>query len=199
MDQESIRRALIDSTIHIIANNGLDKATTKHIANRAGVNEVYIYRAFDGKDDLYMKTFLQLDQELVAAILRHIPIMDMTNIKIEDRCWALFSAVWKFVLGNEEKTLSFIRYYYSPYFKKYSCTAHREAYRVVVEKFRPAFKADADVWMLLCHILDVLLAAAVKVYNGELPDNDRTAAYVFDLLYSSVESKLTWSKQRIAM
>ena len=47
--KEELRKALIRATIHVIANDGLDKATTKALATCAQVNEGYIYRVFDGK------------------------------------------------------------------------------------------------------------------------------------------------------
>ena len=56
MKQDDLRQALIDGTIHVIAQNGLDKATTKAISNATGINEVYIYRLFENKEKLFEKT-----------------------------------------------------------------------------------------------------------------------------------------------
>lgn len=90
---DEIRQALIDGTVRVVARNGLDKATTKALTTEAGVNEVNIYRMFNGKDDLLKKTFSALDNELVSEILSRLPIMDVTAMPIEDRCRALFFSV----------------------------------------------------------------------------------------------------------
>lgn len=42
MKQDDLRVALIDGAIHVIAQNGLDKATTKAIGTATGINEGYI-------------------------------------------------------------------------------------------------------------------------------------------------------------
>lgn len=192
---DEIRQALIDGTVRVVARNGLDKATTKALTTEAGVNEVNIYRMFNGKDDLLKKTFSALDNELVSEILSRLPIMDVTAMPIEDRCRALFFSVWKHLVGNSEKCLCFIRYYYSPYFEKYSFEEHKENYRIVVEKFTPAFMEGVDVWIMLKHILDAMLSSAVKVFQKEMPDTDESAERVYNLVYSAVEPQLSWSKK----
>lgn len=184
---DEIRQALIDGTVRVVARNGLDKATTKALATEAGVNEVNIYRMFNGKDDLLKKTFSALDNELVSEILSRLPIMDVTAMPIEDRCRALFFFVWKYLVGNSEKCLCFIRYYYSPYFTKYSYDEHKQRFQSVEEKMTPAFQKNSDVWMLLNHILNIMLDFAIKVFNGDVPDSDGTAEHVFLLVFSSVK------------
>ena len=42
MKQDEIRRRLIDGTIHVIAKEGLDKASTKQIGLATTINEAYI-------------------------------------------------------------------------------------------------------------------------------------------------------------
>lgn len=61
MKQDETRRMLIDGTIHVIARDGLDKATTKQIGLETSINEAYIYRCFAGKEDMFAKTFDALD------------------------------------------------------------------------------------------------------------------------------------------
>lgn len=187
MKQDEIRSKLIDGTIHVIARDGLDKATTKQIGLETATNEAYIYRCFADKEDLFAKTFSKLDEELVTKTTQHISIMYAKDLNYEIRCWIFYNAIWRFLLGNKDKCLSFIRYYYSPYFAKHSAEEHKRRFAPLVEKFSDAFRVEANVWMLLNHILNVLLDFAVKVYDGAVPDNDDTAEHVFRLIYASVE------------
>ena len=195
MKQDVIRSSLIDATVRVVSREGLDKATTKRLAQEAGLNEVYIYRSFESKEDLFVKTFEALDRELIDKVLEHLPIMSMTQLPIEDRCRMFFMAVWKFLLRNSQKCLCFIRYYYSPYFKQYSAVGHRRAFRPLIEQFAPAFRQGANTWLLLNHILDAMLSSAVKVFDGEMPDDQQTAGYVFDLVYCSLELQLSWKQK----
>lgn len=196
MKQDELRLRLIDGTIHVIAREGLDKASTKQIGLSTKINEAYIYRCFKDKEDMFAKAFDSLDNELANKILQHLPVMYMQDLEYELRCRVFFEAVWKFVLANKEHCLAFIQYYYSPYFTKYSVEAHKKRYVSVVEKFKDAFKDEADVWMILNHILNVMLDFAVKVHNGQMPSEDNYSEHVFRVIYRSVEQYFRKTKER---
>jgi len=181
------REMLINSTISVIANEGLDKTTTKAIVAGTDISESYIYRFFADKEDLLAKTFDVLDNELVSEAMAHISIMYIEKMEYEARCWMFYSFMWRFVLSNREKCLAFIRYYYSPYFQKYSAKEHKKRYTPLVAKFEDAFKPEANTWMLLNHVLNVMLDFAIKVYNGDVANDDDTAEHVFRLVYNSIK------------
>ena len=187
MSPQDMREKLIARTITVIANEGLDKTTTKAITTGTGINEAYIYRHFSDKTDLLSKTFDKLDDELVAKVAQHLPVMYMQELEYELRCRVFFEAVWKFMLANKEHCLAFVQYYYSPYFTKYSAKNHKRRYAPVVEKFKDAFKDEADVWMILNHILNVMLDFAIKVHNDQMPNEDTYSEHVFLVIYRSVE------------
>jgi len=190
-----MREKLIARTITVIATEGLDKTTTKAITTGTGINEAYIYRHFSDKKDLLSKAFDKLDEELVAKVMQHLPVMYMQELEYELRCRVFFEAVWKFLLGNKEKCLAFVQYYYSLYFTKYSAESHKRRYIPIVEKFKDAFKDEADVWMILNHILNVMLDFAVKVHNDQMPSEDNYSEHVFLVIYRSVEQYFRKSKE----
>jgi len=187
MTPQDIRDTLITRTITVIADEGLDKTTTKAITQGTGINESYIYRRLSDKEDLLSKTFDKLDDELMTAVTRCLPIMYVQDIEFELRCRAFFNNIWAFLLGNKEKCLAFVRYYYSPYFTKYSAESHKKRFLPIVERFSLAFIDEADVWMILNHILNVLLDFAVKVHNGQMSEEDDYSEHVFRVIYRSVE------------
>ena len=187
MKQDETRRMLIDGTIHVIARDGLDKATTKQIGLETSINEAYIYRCFAGKEDMFAKTFDALDCDLADKVMQHVAVMYMQEMDYELRCRVFFSAVWKFLLGNRDKCLTYVRYYYSPYFTKFSVESHKKRFLPIVTKFEDAFKDEADVWMILNHILNVMLDFAVKVHNDQMSKDDDYAEHVFRVIYASVK------------
>lgn len=187
MKQDETRRKLIDGTIHVIARDGLDKATTKQIGNTTSINEAYIYRCFKDKEDLFAKAFETLDEELVTKAMEHVPVMYISEIDYETRCRIYFSEVWNFMLKNRDHCIAFVRYFYSPYFTKYSLEPHKHRYKQLIEKFKDAFRDEADVWMILNHILNVMLDFAVKVHNAEMPNTNDYSEHVFRVIYASVK------------
>ena len=190
MSPNEIRETLISRTISIIANEGLDKTTTKAITTGTGINEAYIYRCFKGKEDLLAKTFDKLDYELIDKTNEAIDCAKEQGLEGEARYRCIFNTVWRFMLGNEEKCLAFIRYFYSPYFLKNSADDHETRYIPLTARFKKYFKEEANVWMLLNHILNVLTDFAVKVFSNQVGDNDDTAEHVFRLVYYSVSPYL---------
>lgn len=186
MNRDEIRRKLIEGTIRVVARDGLDKASTKQIGLATSINEAYIYRCFEDKEDMFAETFASLDEELVRQAMAHVPVMYRQDLDYRVRCRTFFVAIWKFLLGNRQKCLAFIRYYYSPYFSKHSSQAHQKRYIPLVDKFKDAFRTEANVWMILNHILTTMLDFAIKVFDGAVPDNEDTAEHVFRLVYMSV-------------
>lgn len=187
MQQEELRRKLLDGTIRVIANDGLDKATTKRIGFETGINEAYIYRCFADKEDMFARAFDVLDEELLNKAMLHIDVMYMQEMDFEMRCRFYFSALWAFMISNRDRCLAFVRYYYSTYFRKHSMLNHKRRYVPLVNKFSEAFLEEADVWMILNHILNVMLDFAVKVHNGEMPEEDDYVEHVFRVIYASIK------------
>ena len=193
--KEELREALREATVYVVAHDGLDKATTKALASRAGVNEGYIYRVFDGKEDLLAKTFTMLDGELAGAVFQNLPVMHDESMDIEMRCYKLFLGVWEFLLSYPDRCLCFIRYYYSPYFQRYSLHEHEQMFAPATKRFARVFKEGTDVWRMLDYMLDAMLTSAFRLFRGDFPDTEKTQEEVFTLVYCSVRSHLNWSKQ----
>lgn len=197
MKREEIRQRLIEGTIRVIALEGLDGATTKRIGCETQLNEAYIYRCFDDKEHLFAGAFAALDEELAAQCMKHVAVMYDTGLPFDTRCWLFFSGVWRFLLGGRDKCIAFLRYYYSPYFERFSAQEHRVRFEPLCEKFSAAFRPEANVWMLLIHILNVMLDFVLKVFDGYVPDNDDTAEHVFRLLYVSVKQYFKTEEENI--
>ena len=187
MKQDKTRQKLIEGTIRVIARDGLDKASAKQIEAETGINVVYIYRCFKDKEDLFVKTFESLDEELLSELLCGVRVMYDEDLAYVKRCRIFFEQVWDYLLESRDKCLAFVRYFYSPYFVKYSVEDHERRFRPLVAKFREAFKDEADVWMILNHVLNVMLTFIIMVHNGQMPKNKEYTEHVFRVIYASVQ------------
>ncbi len=197
MKQDETRSKLIKGAIKVIARDGLDKASAKQIEQASGLNVVYIYRCFKDKEDLFAETFAYLDNEIVQKFMESFSAIKFSNLSRENKCRLLFAMLWRFLLGNQEKCVCFTRYFYSPYFKKYSADRHRADYEELINTISKAFKKEANVWMLFNHILNVMLDFAIKVYDGAIPDDDDTAEHVFRLVWFSINPYFEGSEVKI--
>lgn len=187
MKHQNVRETLITRAITVIAEKGLANTTTKAIVGDTGINEVYIYRQFSDKDDLLAHAFEVLDEELVECTLNNIPVMYQNDLPYEDRARRFFDTFWSFLMRNRNNCLAYVRYYYSPYYVQYSLKGHKERFLPVIEKFAPAFKDEADVWMILSHVLNIMLDFAVKAHNEEMPSEDNYEEHIFRVVYASIK------------
>lgn len=65
-----VASALIDSTVRVIARDGLDKASVRTISSDCQVPNPYIYQFFKDKDDLLISTFTREDTKLADEFSR---------------------------------------------------------------------------------------------------------------------------------
>lgn len=197
--ESEIKELLISNAIHLIAEGGFEKATTKELAHCGGdlpnfkMNEVYIYRLFGSKENLYDAVFLRLDTELYEAFQNGIKAVSDFKNDTKERMREFFRLAWAFVLGNEERCRCYVRYYYSIYFKGESLVKHKKLFAEMISVLAPLFKEEADVFAIMHSVFTSLFDFAIRVYNGDLEDNDENRPHVFNVLYSVMS---TYFKQQ---
>ena len=195
MKRESeIKELLISNAIHIIAEGGFEKATTKELTHYGGslpgfkMNEVYIYRIFGSKEQLYEEAFFCLDKELFDAFQNGISTVGGFDSDLKERMYKFFLRAWRFVLGNEERCRCYVRYYYSIYFKGTSLTVHRKHFMTIVDIMSPLFKDEADVESILHSVFTTMFDFCIRVYNGMLEDSEENRVHIFNVLYCMMAS-----------
>lgn len=55
-DTETRQREIVEATLELLAESGIQNLTTAHIAERVGITEAALYRHFDGKFDIIGST-----------------------------------------------------------------------------------------------------------------------------------------------
>ncbi len=190
MNREAeIKELLISNTIHLISEGGFEKATTKELTYCGGnlpnlkMNEVYLYRIFGSKENLYEAAFVCLDNELFYAFRRGVEAVGGFASASKDTLYKFFLMAWQFILGNEERCRCYVRYYYSIYFKGHSLEAHKKLFEGIVAEMAPFFKSEADVVSILHSVFTALLDFGIRVYNGDLEDSEINTPHIFNVLY----------------
>lgn len=184
-----IRKVLIDNAIHLIAEGGFEKATTKNLTHYSEtpkdikMNEVYIYRLFGSKEELYESVFLFLDQELTEAFCKALVTLDNFAIDVKKKLYKFFLMAWQFILNNEDRCRCYVRYYYSVYFKGKSLENHTQHFNLIVDNFSSLFIEEADVKSIMHSVFTALLDFAIRVYNGEIKDEESNRIHIFNVLY----------------
>ena len=181
-----MKQAFIESTVHVVARDGLEKATTKAIAAEAGLNEAYIYKCFAGKDELLSEAFYREDENFARLLRDTLPVMRLPDLTWKERAFLLWKQSWEFILEKEPDLLFYLRYYYSANCRTYAYDAHLKYFQELIEKVRPAFRPGTNVDMLVHQIFDTMLAFASRVMGGEMENNEKTTGWTFEQIYSFV-------------
>ena len=195
-NEAQIRDALIENTIYLIAQGGFEMATTRNIAqcgaNAAGLvlNDAYIYRIFGSKETLYAEAFARLNDELFSYMCRGLDKNKFSSRPVREELCALWMWLWKFVLGNEMRTRAFVRYYYSIYLREASLRRHRECFDAVVTRMRCIFKEEADVTAIMHNVLTSTFNFAIRIFNGDLVNDESNTEHIFNVLYCTVSTYL---------
>ena len=188
--EAEIKELLISNAIHLIAEGGFEKATTKELTYSRGslpdlkMNEVYIYRLFGSKEALYREVFACLDRELYDAFKKGVMLaLETEDGTREEKMYKFFLLAWKFLLGNEDRCRCYVRYYYSIYFKGESLVVHKKLFNGMIADLSPMFKEEADVEAILHSVFTAMFDFCIRVYNGDLEDSDENRPHVFNVFY----------------
>ena len=194
--EEDIKKVLIENAIQLIAEGGFEKATTKALTfHRAEtldfkMNEVYIYRIFGSKEQLYEAAFEELEYELYYALRKCVTEELTGERELMESWYHVYERAWNFMLRNEARCRCFIRYYYSVYFRGNSLASHNEHFTKVVDIFTDMFIAEADVPAIMHSVFGTLLNFAVRCYNGALPNVEENRIHIFNVLYNMFKDYL---------
>ena len=186
---QDVREILIDNTIRLIAEGGFEKATTKAITHSGEMvaeikmNEAYIYRLFGSKENLYEVAFASLDKEFVGALHNYINSVENFYSYPKQKLYEVFINTWNFLLNSEEHCRCYVRYYYSVYFKGSSLENHNLLFSDIVLTLKPLFKVEADVEAIMHSVLTAMFDFAIRVYNGDLKNDDINTPHIFNVLY----------------
>lgn len=178
-----VRQALMKSAIRVVAAQGIPNATTKALSIDSELSEVYIYRYFESKDDLFKQTFDYLDKELMLLMKRSISRVNCKNANMKEVFRTVFGDFWSFTLGDRNKCSFFIQYYYSSYYSTHSDVERKMIYQPLLDMIAPAFVNGVDAWIELNHMYDIVFPKLLRIIRGTMPNNDQTE----ESLYREVE------------
>lgn len=192
-----VRQTLMTSAIRVVAAQGIQNATTKAVATEAGFSEVYIYRFFESKDDLFSRTFDALDKELMILMLNSFKkaMSDESKASAKAKFKAIFHDFWVFTLGDKNKCYFFIQYYYSYFYSNHSEEARKAIYQPLLDLITPVFSTDADPWVELNHMYDFIFSKLLRVIRNTMPESQKTEEEIFGYLFSMIEPQLNAQKR----
>lgn len=191
MNKIEMRDAFIKATINIIANEGIDKTTTKRISDVAGgLNESYIYRIFKSKENLYKESFLTASKKLNHKFLELVSLLQTSNISPEDQWWLFITGFWNIVYQHQNQCKCYLHYSCSPYYHKWALDEHQVQYQDIIQAFERIFHKGTNIELLYNYIFNTVLYFVFQEINSETKTGIKTAEQVYELIYSVIKPHL---------
>lgn len=190
MELAQMREKFISAVMHIAARDGLEKTTTKKISQETGLNEAYIYRCFDCKEDLLREAYLQHDQRRAEYSISIVPMFRMPNLPLQERCFLCWHACWNYLLSDPDACMFSSRYAHSAYFRPLNDKALSSHISRLADMQRHLFLPDIDLESLLQQVRSTMLFFAVRIIQKEMSGSPETVRWIFQQIYSFVRPNL---------
>ncbi len=184
--EDEIRAMLMDSASYVIATEGYYKATTKRIARQAKLNEAYIYRYYESKEDLIRTAFALNDRNLAELIMDLVPKLEEDGRPWEDRCRALFICAWELMVSVDYDARFYVRYYYSEQYRIYAKAGHDKCYAPVAARLGQFFRPGVDASAVLKFVFEATIAMVFRTVSGDTDYTDEKLEQHFRLVYQAV-------------
>ena len=202
---ENSKEELIDATMKIVSEYGINNFSMKQITNYVGVSEALIYKHFNTKDELLDTCFKRYDDSIGDIIKQ----FDMLSIRSEEDFNIKAHAVWityfKFLLFNDYRTIFYFQYRWSSHYNRYlKANGTPEKYFINmdniidVSKKRLNFINLDELKVFLHFVYDTTGNFAQKIIYGQLPNNDETIEHIWKLIFNGIQKDALLDPQAIA-
>lgn len=188
METTDKKAVLLKSVVRVVAEVGIENASTRAIGAEAGFHDAYIYRYFQDKDHLLACAYKAENDRLMKLLVQTIEQENqfLDSKSLPDRSMAVLDAAWKYLTSQPEVTKFLVYYYNSPGFQKYAYEGHRKWMDALCERLYPTFHSIAEAEVLLYMVINTVFGVAKQVSDGALPNTQETENAVFRSIYTTI-------------
>jgi len=179
------RAALIRGAILCVAREGVGAASTRDIAELAGISDSHIYRFFKDRDELINTAYIETSGRLVGEINRRILSLQENNFGMDfESCFrVVFHAAWRNLLDDPEICRFLVYYYHSPNFMRSAYSEHciqmGRLAASTMEILGGLQEANSCIFIMFTQLYDF----AMQVANGIREDTGQTEEDFFQIMF----------------
>ncbi len=194
--KEELKDKLQRSTFSLVASGGIESVTVRKVATGCELSDPYIYQCYSDLTDLMTDTFMRIDKEiayLIASVIRKQAQTEAYDL--EEKCWLLWSAYWKFLMDYAERTIFYWRFYQSGYYTKELLAERQKNFAVFIDFVQSAgaqlgFSDITALDSVVSMIIDDSVSVAVKIHLGYMPQSAVSAEDIYRSVFSLLFHKL---------
>ena len=199
---ENLRKQIAQGTMHLIASGGMSNFSFPKLTAATGIVPPTVYELYKNKEDLLATCFLEIDAEigrlLADAMKKTPPHRDQVE-DVENHCWLLWGTYWRYLMADADRTLFYWAFYNSEYYTDTVIQQRDKNHLAFVQyvdeidnRFHISERCNCHV--LIMHLIDGTLNAAVKVFRGEFGNDDVTINTIYHAVFQPVLAVLELEK-----
>lgn len=194
MRSDNRKRELIDATMQIVAENGLNGFSMKKVTERAGVSEALVYRYFPTKDELLYASFESVNKRIAALFDSFVlPAFDSPQA-VESAVRSLWLMYFDFLVKAKHCTVFYFDYRDSNYIRRIKANEREvgETYFRSFSKLIAVFNERFGIFErmssdhLWTYILDTTGLFAKRLIRGELPSTPESYETIWRLIFGGI-------------
>ena len=184
--------------MHLIATGGMSNFSFPKLTAATGIVAPTVYELYKNKEDLLSTCFLEIDAEiawLLADVLKKSPQHRERATDVENYCWLLWTAFWRYLTADADRTRFYWAFYNSECFTPEVIQKRVKNYQPFIQAFeeidhffRIAERCDRRA--LVLNMIDGTISSAVKVFNGRLANDDATVNTIYQTVFEPMFSVL---------
>jgi len=184
------QQLLLSAVKPAVAKYGTAGASTRVIAEIAGVSDSHIYRFFSSRENLIAEAYKKESCAFLENMVRSIVALKKKEIlPLREFAQKVFHLIWIQIQMNLDACLFFNYYYNSPLFVN-SKDYYEKQVGHVVDQMASLF-SDRESGALCVHSLFSFFSDYGKqMADGRLPNNESTEQTLFEIFYLTLASAL---------
>jgi len=190
MKGEERRQKIIDGTMRVIAEKGLDTFSVIQVARKTHINEALIYRDFETKDNLLMSCYYSY-QNKVANLYREISAKNSMK-PLKENLYEVWYAAFCFMVDEDYRTI------FAHAFRE---SSYREALMNEEKQGKPdylyearekwlgeKFNQDINMSFIWTYVIDLSMEFAVRIIRGEFTYDEENIMQIWNLMFGGISS-----------
>jgi len=180
------RQALLDAVKTAVSKYGVDGASTRKIGETAHVDDSYIYRFFNDREDLLFQAYMMYMTPMMDEAVRLMRELtgNKLGLHLRDCAGVVFRYVWEKLVSDPE-LCSFANYYYhSHLFQESAAEYHAKQVDDIVNALSWLFWNEAEAKNCIYALFTLVFDNTHNVVMGRLANTPETEQLVFDLLFN---------------
>lgn len=189
MKREEAERIIKDTTMKLIAKNGLASFSMRQITDECGINESLMYRYFETRENLLKKCYEELYHKIIA-VHKEVDIEKLQNGEIIEAFHKMYIEMINLLISEDYRTLFY--YEYCEYLNiktEHDVFEKNTVLKDIMNELKvvvPSTITDEEGRILIYYLIDMTSCFAKRIIRKNLPNNDETKEYIWRILQAGI-------------